>query len=149
MITFRRITADEVPQAAEFAAGGMDLARHPGVRLSQAKMIEVARHFAASTADFHLAAFDEAQRLVGVIAACVTEMLTFERCEAHVVLCQARGVPGVGRTLIAELRRWADEDMRVRRIQFPEEIGARPGFARLLRRYGFTRVQRVCLYEKE
>jgi len=147
VITYRRITAAEIEPLADFAIQGMALDHHAGLRLSRPKVVSVISHFVNSNSDFQLAAFD-GNRIVGGIAACVAEMMFFERAEAHVVMCQARGVPGVGRELLSSLMAWADHDMRVRQVQFPEEFGARPGFARLLRRYGFNRVQRVCIFRK-
>lgn len=147
MTIYRRITADDIEPMAAFAIEGMGLGADDNVRLSMAKMRSVIAHFVNSRSDFHLVAFDNG-RIVGGIAACVAEMMFFERCEAHVVLCQARGEPGVGAVLIKAMKAWADADMRIRRVQFPEELGARPGFARLLRRFGFNRVQRVCILEK-
>ena len=110
----------------------------PGLRPSPVKVRGVVEHFARTPSDFHLVAF-EAGRVVGAIAACVTEMLFFERCEATVVMCQARGTPGVGRELIG----------RLRRVQFPIEIQARPGFERLLRGFGFHAVHKTAIYNKE
>lgn len=147
MITFRRITADDIEPMAEFAIEGMRAAAHPALRVSREKVLAVLRHFLHSHSDFNLAAFNGG-RIVGGIAACVSEMPFFERCEAIVVMCQARGEPGVGSELIGRMKSWAKDDFRIRRVQFPEELGARPGFARLLRRHGFDQVQRVCIYTK-
>lgn len=151
MTHFRTMLPHDIEPVAEFAMAGMGVQAHPALRLSREKVGALVRFFTQPGSGFHLVAFDGATgRVVGAIAACVSEMLTFERCEAHVVMCQARGgESGVGRFLIAALREWADSNMMVRRVQFPEEFGARPGFARLLRRYGFSRIQRVCIYEKE
>lgn len=150
MVTFRRITDADVPQVAAFATAGMPLEHHPGLRVSAEKVRAVVAHFARSAGDFHMVAFDRASGcVVGVLAAAVQEMPFFERCEAVVVACQARGgPPGVGSTLIRMLKDWADADLRVRRVLFPEDIGARRGFARLLARHGFNKTQRVLLYSK-
>lgn len=131
----------------DFAIEGMNLGAHPGLRVSREKIRAIVGHFVNSDTDFHLVAFD-GKRIVGGIAAVVSEMMFFERREAHVVLCQARGIYGVGRQLAQALRAWADNDTWIRQVQWPEEMGARPGFARLLSRYGFDRVQRVCIYRK-
>ncbi len=147
MTEYRRITADELEPMVSFVLEGMGLDANPGVRVSIPKVRAVVQHFIGSPTDFQLVAFEDGQ-IVGALAACAMEMMFFERCEAHVVMCQARGAPGVGAALIKAMRDWADADMRIRRVQFPEELGARPGFARLLRRYGFNRVQRVCILEK-
>lgn len=147
MVEYRRITAEDVPVVAQFAIDGLPL--HDGLRLSRAKVEAVVSHFANAPSDFHLVAF-VAGRVVGAIAACVTEMAFFERCEATVMVCQARGGPrGVGRELLARLKAWADGEMRIRRIQFPIDAGARPGYARLVGRYGFQQVSQTCIYTKE
>lgn len=147
---FRHITEDDIEPVAAFAIEGMPLEHHPGLRVSIDKVRAVVGHFARSMTDFHMVAFDEATgRVVGLLAAAVQEMPFFERCEAVVVACQARGgPPGVGSTLIRMFKTWADDNFRVRRVVFPEDIGARPGFARLLGRHGFNQTQRVLLYSK-
>ena len=147
MITYRTLQAADIDAVASFAAEGMPMAA-PGLRPSPVKVRGVVEHFARTPSDFHLVAF-EAGRVVGAIAACVTEMLFFERCEATVVMCQARGTPGVGRELIGRLMAWARDDFRVRRVQFPIEIQARPGFERLLRGFGFHAVHKTAIYNKE
>lgn len=122
----------------------MDL--YPSIELSRLKVEFVTKHFAESFQDFHLAAF-EGSRVLGAIAAAVQEPLFFSRAEAHVVMCRAV-VPGVGRRLIAALRRWADQDDRVRRVIFPQEFHADPRALRLLARYGFTQRMTTCVFNK-
>lgn len=148
MVTYRTLQLADVDAVAAFAADGMPSRDAAGLRFSPAKVRSVVEHFAHTPSDFHLVAFDGGQ-VVGAIAACVTEMLFFERCEATVVMCQARGTPGVGRELIGRLMAWVASDMRVRRVQFPIEIDARPGFERLLRGFGFQAVHRAALFHKE
>lgn len=148
MVTYRALLPQDIEPVARFAAAGMPIPAGAGVRLDMHKIRAVVRHFAHSGSDFHLVAFD-GQAVVGAIAACVSEMLFFERCEATVVMCQARGLHGVGRELIGRLMAWARSDMRVRRVQFPIEIQARPGFERLLRGFGFNQVHRAAMYCKE
>jgi len=148
VVTYRTLQPDDVDAVAAFAAEGMPGRDSPGLLFSPDKVRAVVQHFQRTPSDFHLVAFD-AGKVVGAIAACVSEMLFFERCEATVVMCQARGVPGVGRVLIGRLMQWAHSDMRVRRIQFPIEIQARPGFERLLRGFGFQQVHRAALFHKE
>lgn len=146
MVEYRQITIDEVPAVAAFAIEGMP--SHHGLRLSRAKVEAVVGHFAQSASDFHLVAFSEG-RVVGAVAAFVSEMLFFERCEATVAVCQARGPHGIGRTLLEALKRWADSDFRVRRVQFPIDSGARHGYARLIGRYGFKQINQTCMFIKE
>lgn len=148
MVTYRTLQPADVDAVAAFAAEGMPARDAPGLRFSPDKVRAIVAHFQRTPSDFHLVAFD-AGRVVGAIAACVSEMLFFERCEATVVMCQARGVPGVGRELIGQLMAWARGDMRIRRVQFPIEIQARPGFERLLRGYGFQAVHRAALFHKD
>lgn len=143
---YRRLTTQDIPAVAAFAIEGMRVDLYPGLELSRLKVEFVTKHFAESFQDFHLAAFD-AGRLVGAIAAAVQEPLFFNRAEAHVVMCRAV-VPGVGRRLIAALRRWADQDQRVRRVIFPQEFHADPRVLRLLGRYGFTQRTTVCVFNK-
>lgn len=143
---YRRITADEVPAVAAFAIEGMRADLYPGITLSQIKVAFVTRHFAESWQDFHLVAFDGG-KVVGAIAAAVSDILFFDRAEAHVVMCRAV-VPGVGRRLIAALRKWSDSDERVRRVLFPQEFHADPRALKLLARYGFTQHVTTCVYNK-
>lgn len=146
MVEYRRITAEDVPAVASFAIEG--LPRHDGLRLSRVKVEAVVSHFAHTPSDFHLVAFHAGQ-VVGAIAACVTEMAFFERCEATVMVCQARGPLGIGRELLTRLKAWADGEMRIRRVQFPIDAGARPGYARLIAQYGFQQVSQTCIFSKE
>lgn len=148
MVIYRQLQEQDIDAVARFAADGLPIPAGAGVRLSMEKVRTVVRHFARSAGDFHLVAFDGTQ-VVGAIAAVVSEMLFFERCEATVVMCQARGPHGVGRELISRLMAWARNDMRVRRVQFPIEIGARRGFERLLGGYGFNQVHRTSMFSKE
>lgn len=148
MITYRALKAEDIDAVAAFAADGMPMRDAAGLRFSMDKVRAIVQHFANTPSDFHLVAF-RAGEVVGAIAACVSEMLFFERCEATVVMCQARGEPGVGRELIGRLMDWARSDMRVRRIQFPIELDARPGFERLLRGFGFNQVHRAAMFFKE
>lgn len=143
---YRRITADEVPAVAAFAIEGMRMDLYPGLSVSDLKVAFVIRHFAESWQDFHLAAFD-GTRMVGGIAAAVCEPMFLGGAEAHVVMCRAV-VPGVGRRLIAALRKWADTDSRVRRVLFPQEFHADPRALRLLARYGFAQHVTTCIYNK-
>lgn len=147
MVTFRTLQPSDIGAVAAFAAEGMPGRDAPGLRFSPDKVRAIVQHFQRTPSDFHLVAFD-ADRVVGAIAACVSEMLFFERCEATVVMCQARGVPGVGRELIGRLMAWVAIDMRVRRVQFPIDTGARRGYARLLRSAGFVPVAETFTFFK-
>lgn len=144
---YRRITIEDVPKVSAFAIEGMRVELYPGINLSRLKVEFVTKHFAESWADFHLVAFDGAGKVVGAIAAVVSEILFFDRAEAHVVMCRAT-VPGVGRRLIAALRRWVDTDDRVRRALFPQEFHADPRALKLLARYGFTQQMVTCVFNK-
>lgn len=144
-IEYRRIQPVDAAQAAAFAIEGMRPDLYP-MRLSQEKVEATIEHFMRSTSDFHLAAFD-GDRVVGGIAATVYESPFFERCDATVVMCRAT-LPGVGRKLVAALKTWAEDDIRIRRVMFQTEFDARPGMLRLLRGFGFSRVSAVCAMEK-
>jgi hypothetical protein len=137
---------DEYQQVADFAIEGMRCDLYPGLRLQRAKVDHVVQHFGASQSDFHQIAVDGG-RVVAALAAAVSDMLFFERSEAHVVMCRSV-MPGVGRKLIAALRAWADADMRIRRVQFPQEFHADPRARRMLARYGFTQQVTTCVYNK-
>ena len=140
------VKADEVQQLADFAIEGMQAHRYP-LHVSRAKVLAVIEAVRTGANHFGLAAFD-GSRIVGAIAALVCDMLFFERCEAHVVMCRAV-VPGAGARLIRALQRWAAADMKIRRVHFPVEEGADPRTAKLLTRCGFTRPQTNYLYYKE
>lgn len=148
MVTYRTLQLADVDAVAAFAADGMPSRDAAGLRFSPAKVRSVVEHFAHTPSDFHLVAFDGGE-VVGAIAACVTEMLFFERCEATVVMCQARGTPGVGRELIGRLMAWACDDFRVRRIQFPMDVGARRGYRRLLASAGFVDASQIFTFTKD
>jgi hypothetical protein len=145
-VDYRRIQPGDVLQVEAFAIEGMRPALYP-MRLSTDKVRATIEHFMRSTSDFHLAAFD-GERIVGGIAAAVYESPWFERCDATVVMCRAV-VPGVGRRLLAALKAWIADDLRVRRAFFPMEFDAEPRMQRLLARYGFNSTQTVCVYQKE
>lgn len=145
MIEYRRLTADDCEPVARFAMEGMP--SHDGLRLSPEKVRAVVWHFWRSASDFHVVAWDGC-KVVGMLAAVVSEMLFFERAEAVVVACQARGVPGVGREMLKRFMAWARDSMLIRRVQFPVDVGARPGYSRLLRQMGLSQTQTVCVMTK-
>jgi hypothetical protein len=120
---------------------------YPGLRLSRSKVEGVVRHFVITPGAFQLAAFEDGQ-VVGAVAAMATEMLWFERCEAHVVLCRATR-PHVIRTLLRELRRWADGEFLVRRVVWPTEFHHDERMTRLAARHGFDNQLTLCSYYKE
>ena len=142
---YRLLDHADLTAVANFAAEGMQAHRYP-MRVSMAKVHATVAHFARSRGDFHLVAFDNG-RVVGAIAALVSELPFFERFEAHVVMCRAI-VPGVGRKLIAALKAWAENDFRIKRVQFPLEFHADPRQARLLERYGFKQQVTTCVFYK-
>lgn len=146
---FRRLRdTDDLEAVADFAIAGMRADLYPGLRVSREKVLAVVEHCQRSAADFHLVAFD-AGRIVAAIAAIKHEMLWFERCEAHVIICRSVA-PGAGFRLFAALRRWADEDMMVRRVVFPIEFHADPRQAEVLaRRYGFKQRADALVHSKE
>jgi hypothetical protein len=145
VIEYRMVTEDEVSQLADFAIEGMRADRFP-LRVSRTKVLAVIGLVMGCSTHFGMAAVLDG-RIVGAIAALASEMLFCERWEAHVVMCRAV-VPGTGRHLIAALRKWADDDMKIRRVHFPIEEGADPRTARLLARYGFDRGQSNALFYK-
>jgi len=144
LVEYRQLQPSDVDAVTAFAIEGMKPDLYSG-HLVQAKVRATVERF-LEPGGFHLLAF-EGRRVVGIIAAVVSEQLWFERCAAHVIACYATAT-GVGRTLIQALRAWADAQFMVRRVYFPMEFHARPSMARLLARYGFTRTQTVAAYEK-
>jgi GNAT superfamily N-acetyltransferase len=144
---FRRLQPGDIEQAQDFATQGLRPHLYPSLRLEPGKVRAALEHFASSTTDFHMAAV-QGNRIVGGIAALVHENLWFERCDATVVMFRAT-VVGVGAALLAGLKAWADDTMRVRRVFLPLEFDARPGMQRLVRRYGFNRTQLMCAYQKD
>jgi hypothetical protein len=146
IMEFRRLIPEDLDQAQGFAIEGLRPELYP-MRLDTGKIRGALQHFMSSTTDFHLVALDGG-RIVGGIAAAVYESPWFERCDAMVAMFRAT-VPGVGAALLAALRSWIDDSMRIRRVLFPLEFDARPGMQRLVRRYGFNRTQLVCVFEKD
>lgn len=142
---YRRIRSEDRAAVIAFTTEGMQAHRYP-LRVSPGKMQAMVQHFEKANRDFSLGAFD-GPVMVGGIAALVQEMPFFERWEAHVILCRAV-VPGVGRRLIAELRKWADGDFRIKRVLFPQEYHADPRALRLLARYGFAQTMTTAIYYK-
>lgn len=137
-----------MPAVAAFAIEGMRADLYPGLRVSEEKVLGVIEHFRKSARDFHLIAVDGG-RIVGAIAAAVSQMLFFERCEATVVMCQATA-PGAGQHLIGQMVKWARANMMVRRVVFPQEFHAEPRWAEVLeRRYGFNMCTTVLVLNKE
>ena len=143
-VQYREITPEDVAAVTAFTIDGMRADLYAG-QFVPGKVEAAVRGF-LTPGGFHLVAFEGA-RVVGVIAAVVQAQLWFERCAAYVIACRAT-VVGVGRRLIQALRAWADGQFMVRTVIFPMEFHARPSMARLLARWGFTRQQIVCTYEK-
>lgn len=148
MIQYRRLTADDVETVAAFMAEGMQPSRFP-LAYSRDKVLQVVRHFMQSENDFHCLAFD-GDRLVGVIAAAVAEMLYFERGEAHICALYATK-PGVGRQLLRDLIHHMDERFSIRRIVWAHNEIAGPALNRFVRMCaGGRRVDEVsmhCIYK--
>lgn len=144
---YRRITIDEIDRVAAFAIRGMRPDRYP-LHMDPARVVATIRHFAGSTTDFHLAAF-EGTRMVGGVALLVTPMLWFERAEAHVVMLFA-DAPGAGFRLLREAMRWASAQPGIRRVLWPLEDDADVArLARIAARFGFNRGHQVLLAYKE
>lgn len=151
MLTYRKINAADVEQVAAFAIVGMRPQRYPLV-MSNERIKATIKHFMNSATDYHLAAFDEAGRMVGGIALYVAQMPWFERAEAHIVMLFAT-VPGAGFRLMREAMRWVAQHMGIRRVLWPLEDDVTTVEAqrieRIAQRYGFNRRQTVMLAYKE
>lgn len=143
---YRRLLPSDLEAAQRFCIEGLRPRLYP-LWVDPSKVGGVLGHFINSDSDFHLAAFDEQGQIVGGIAAVVSEMLWFERCEATVVMFRA-AVPGVGDQLLGALKVWADRNMRVRRIQLPCEFDAKPAMRRYLAMRGFTWPQTMAVLYK-
>lgn len=144
---FRRITPSDVEHVINFAMLGMRPERYP-LHVSRTRVRAVVEHFVMSQGDFHLAAFDGG-RMVGGIAVLVSQMLWFQRAEAHVVMFFAV-VPGVGRRLLREAMRWFRDNAGLRRMHWPLEDDAQvERLTRMGRRAGFNRQHSVLLAYKE
>lgn len=131
----RRLEPGDAEAVADLAITGLRPDLYPMLRLSRPKLLGVIEHFRTSLADFHLVAFD-GNRPVGAVAALVQESLTFERCEAVVVMLFAQR-PNLGASLVGALMDWARADIRIRRVTWPLEPDASPAMARYARRQGF------------
>jgi hypothetical protein len=143
----RPVTESDTEAVVDFAVSGMRTDLHPGLRLSRAKVAAVVGHFARSRSDFNRIALDDDGRVVGMLAALVTDMLWFERCEAHVVGCLATK-PGAGRRMLLEFKAWADQDIRIRRVLWALDHHNDPRIERLAARYGFKPDSRTLVYTK-
>lgn len=122
---------------------------YPGLRLDESKVRGTFDYLVNRKGPgFHMLAEDGSGRLVGIVAALTVPMLFFERSEAIVIACRAIA-PGSGLALMRQLRKWADGELAIRRIVWPQEFHARPGAVRLARMAGFTRVSQTCTFEKE
>lgn len=142
---FRRLRSDDIDAVTAFVIDGMNAHKYPLI-LSEHKVRATVKHMQESAADFHLVAFD-GDKVVGAIAAVVSESPWFERADAHVIACRAV-VPGVGPQLLTKLREWADNNMRIRRVLWSMEPDADVRIDKWARRYGFTSSHRVLISYK-
>lgn len=142
MTTYRFATIADIPRLASYAIEGLRPERQQMV-LSRPKVEATISHFVHSRSDFSLMAEADGQ-IVGAIAVLVADMLWFERCEAHVVMCRATK-PGVGRELIHRAMQWAWADMRIQRVLWSLEDDAPRATARLARMVGFETSQTLCV----
>lgn len=141
----RRLRVDEIEMAAEFAIAGLRPDRYP-MHLDLDRVLSVAKAIVESPRDFHLAAF-ESGRLVGGVAAVVSPLPFWERCEAHVVMLRAER--GVGLRLVRALRQWFMGNPMLRRLQWPMEDDADDRIKRLAAACGFGRTMSVAIAYKE
>lgn len=123
MIAYRRLTDADIDAVTDFATEGLDPGRFPLV-FSRAKTRSVVEHFSRSTTDFHLVAFDSG-RVVGAIAAVVSEMPFFERCEAQIFMLYAT-VPGVGLKLMRALLGFVNDSLFIRRVVWAQNPDSDP-----------------------
>jgi hypothetical protein len=144
-VEYRRITPADVDTVASFAIEGMRPHLYP-MHLSPEKVRHVIEHFAHSTRDFQLAAFD-GDRMVGGIAALVSDMLWFERCEAHVVMLYATRA-GVGRELVRRMFEWVHDQPSIRRVLWAVEFDAPVATMRWAERAGFNSFNTVASFYK-
>lgn len=141
----RSVQSAEVDLVADFAIEGMRSETVPLV-VSRDKVAAVIEHFVRPNRDFNLLAWD-GDTLVAGIAVAVSEMLWFERCEAHVIMFRSLK-PGVGRTLMRHALAWCKADMRIQRVLWSLEADADLRTTRYAGRYGFN-TQALCVMHKE
>lgn len=134
MTVFRRITADDIQAVVDYATWVLSKVDAP-MHVSPRKVRAAVEHFASTPGDFNLIA-ERDGRIVGAIAAFVSEMPWYERCEAHVAICHAE--PGAGLPLLRALKRWAEGEMRIRRVVWAHNADVDPRFIRLAERMGFV-----------
>lgn len=134
MTCLRRITEQDIPAVVAYATwvlGKIDAPMHVSPRKVQAAV----EHFARAETDFNLIA-ERDGRIVGALAAFVSEMPWYERCEAHIAICHAER--GCGLPMLLALKRWAAGEMRIRRLVWAHNPGADIRFIKLAERLGFT-----------
>lgn len=141
----RPIQPGERDAVADFAIEGMRSETVPMV-VSREKVVAVIEHFVRPNRDFNLLAWD-GDTLVAGIAVAVSEMLWFERCEAHIVMFRSLK-PGVGRTLMRHALAWCKADMRIQRVLWSLEADADSRTTRYASRFGFN-TQTLCVMHKE
>ena len=143
---YRRLLQSDLTQAQAFVTEGLRAERYPTLLVSPARISALLEQFLGSFQHYHMVAVD-GPAIVGGLGALTLDSPFFERSETHVVMCRAIA-PGVGRHLIEAYRNWVDDMPFIRRAFFPMECDARPGMARLLRRYGFTTTVPVGVFYK-
>jgi len=142
---FRPVTIEDIDAVEMLAIEGMRPHLYSGHLVPQ-KIRAAIAHFAKSKTDFNLVAFEDGKP-VGAIAAFSNPSMWFERHDAYVCMCFTKR-PNIGAHMIDALMKWVDRSFNIRGVIWPQEFDSRPGFARLLRRYGF-KPQTMCVYRKD
>lgn len=142
---YRRLTLDDVDQAATFAVRGLRPQLYP-LHLSRLKIDNTLRHLVASETDFHQFAFKDGG-IVGGVAALVSEIPFFERKQATVVMLFATA-PGTGWHLVRQLFAWYRSDPMLRRLLWAFEFDADPRMMPIAERFGFNSFNVVASHWK-
>ena len=152
VIELRSITSADVSAVAGLALEVLrEQAEELPVHISAPKVLAAVKFFAEAPPGEHFqrAAFTDDGHCVGAMAALVSEMPFFERCEAQVYFCYAKA-PGVGVRLIRKMLDWVKREPRIRRVTWlmnRNEVGER--MARVIaRRFKFDpgRLETLVLY---
>ena len=121
---YRLATPEDNAELVRFALDALQRQKTPGLLISPSKVEACVRHFTSTEGDFQQVAVQDG-RIVAAVAALVTEMPFFERCEAHIYFCWSV-VPGAGMRLMRSLMAWFKADFRLRRLVWAMNEGARP-----------------------
>jgi hypothetical protein len=125
----------DVPAIVRLGMAALNESPYPTLRISEAKVIEVAKACVSSPQHFAWVAEVEGE-VRGAVTAFVDDCLFYERKQANVVQFYAREAPGEGIKMIRELMRWARARPVIKMVCFTLEVSADPRIGKLLSRMG-------------